>query len=132
MSKLKTPFENFVDAMVDELIAMPDEQVLEGFVPNAVQADGSALLNAAKTEAGRRRLAAAKSGLASLKEARTNVVLPDVSADEARRYVAQAANDNRYTLAARSLGDLSDEEALRLYRQLKTLEVDVTKKGAPE
>lgn len=49
-SKLTNEFSNFIDALVDELIAMPDEQVLEGIDPVAVPVDGLRLLQAAKSE----------------------------------------------------------------------------------
>lgn len=120
-TKPTNEFENFIDALVDELIAMPDDQVLKDLDPASVQADGLRLLQAAKAEAGRARLAAAKAGFAALKE-RPAAVAVEVSAGEARRFIAQAANDGRYTLAARSLGELSDDEVLKLYRKLKALE----------
>lgn len=120
-TKPTNEFENFIDALVDELIAMPDDRVLEGLDPASVQADGLRLLQAAKAEAGRARLTAAKAGFAALKE-RPAAVAAEVSADEARRFIAQAENDGRYTLAARSLGELSDDEVRKLYRKIKTLE----------
>ncbi|ASL73567.1 hypothetical protein [Ralstonia pseudosolanacearum] len=120
-TKPTNEFENFIDVLVDELIAMPDDQVLEGLDPASVQADGLRLLQAAKVGAGRARLAAAKAGFAALK-GRPGVVATEVSAEDARRFITQATNDGRYTLAARSLGELSDDEVLKLYRKLKALE----------
>lgn len=122
MNRIENPFDTFMDVMVAELIAMPDEQVLDGLDPSAVQAEGLGLLKAAKATAGQRRLAAAKAGVASRKEQASEISQTNVSLDEARRYLAQAANDNRYTLAARGLGELSDDEVLRLYIQIKSLE----------
>ena len=101
---------------------MPDEQVLEGFDPEAVKAEGLGLLKAAKAAAGQRRLAAAKAGVASRKEQTATAPKSNVSLVEARRYIAQAANDSRYTLAARGLAELSDEDVLRRYNQIKSLE----------
>jgi hypothetical protein len=122
-TKVINEFENFIDTVVDELIAMPDDKVLEGIDPAAVQEMGLRLLQGAKSQAGRARLAAAKAGVAA---ARTRSVAASaaVTPEEARRFIAQAANDGRYTLAARSLGDLPDDEALRLYNKLKALELD--------
>lgn len=116
-------FINFVDVLTEELLAMPDEQVLEGHDPSAIQGEAQAMLKAARAEAGKRRMAAAKAGVAALK-ARPALTLPEavVSVAEARRFLAQAENDPRYTLAARKLGEMPDEEVLRLYRQLKQLE----------
>lgn len=114
---------NFVDALTLELINMPDEQVLEGKDVAELQASAQALLKSARAEAGRRRLAAAKSGVAALRsKPATSVPVLNVSVAEARQFIAQAQNDSRYTLAARKLGEMPDEEVLRLYLQMKRLE----------
>jgi hypothetical protein len=47
---------------------------------------------------------------------------PVVTAQAARRFLAQVANDGRYTMAARELKELSDDEVLRRYAKLKRLE----------
>lgn len=127
-TKPTNEFEKFIDALVDELIATPDEQVLEGADPAAAKENGLRMLQAAKAEAGRARLAAAKAGFAALNE-RPAATPAAVSAEEARRFIAKAANDGRYTLAARSLGELSDDEVLKLYTKLKALESDVDGEG---
>lgn len=123
-------FNNFVDALTLELIDMPDEQVLESKDVAQLQADAQALLTSARAEAGRRRLAAAKAGAQALKNrsSSSNFQVLGVSAAEARRFIAEAQNDSRYTLAARKLGEMSDEEVLRLYSQMKRLE-DAGDKG---
>ncbi|BFO55803.1 hypothetical protein [Acidovorax sacchari] len=117
-------FKNFVDVLTQELIDMPDEQVLEGRDVAQLQADAQTLLKSARAEAGRRRLAAAKAGVGSLRKqvSSPSVQLSTVSATDARRFIAEAQNDSRYTLAARKLGEMSDEEVLRLYFQMKRLE----------
>ena len=119
-----TNFNNFVDVLTQELIDMPDEQVLEGRDVAQPQADAQALLKSARAEAGRRRLAAAKVGVGNLRKQASSpsVLLSAVSAAEARRFIAEAQNDSRYTLAARKLGEMSDDEVLRLYTQMKRLE----------
>ena len=124
-------FNKFMDALVDELIAMPDEQVLEGENADAVRARGLELLQAAKAAAGRRRLDAAKQGVAAIKERKVVANDGEVDVAEARRYLSQAMNDSRYTLAARSLSlaELPDDEILRLYRQAKLLEAGDDEKG---
>lgn len=43
-SKSTNEFSNFIDTLVDELITTPDEQVLEGIDPAAIQAGGLRLL----------------------------------------------------------------------------------------
>lgn len=131
-TKPTNAFENFIDVLVDELIAMPDEKVLEGSDPAAVQARGMELLGKAKAEAGRRRFAAAKAGAAALKARADMSALPTVSVDEARRYIAQAANDQRYTLAARKFGEMSDDDVMRLFAQMKRLEESDDAEGTPE
>ncbi len=120
-AKLNNEFDNFIDAFVDELIETPDPQILEGLDPAVVQAKGISLLQAAKTKVARSRLAAAKAGYAALK---SNPIATqrDVLPEEARRFLAKASNDSRYTLAARNLGELSDAEAIALYMKLKSLE----------
>lgn len=120
MNKPDNEFENFMDMLVQELIAMPSEQLLEGQEAEAVKAKGAQLLAAATAEAGRRRLAAAKFALQAPKSQALNA--PAVSVEEARRYIAQARNDERFTLAARGMEELDDEEVLRIYRQMKALE----------
>lgn len=117
-TKPTNEFHTFIDTLVDELISASDEQILEGQDPAAVHAKGLELLQTAKTNASRSRLAAAKAGYAALKS-KPAVALQEVSADEARRFLAQAANDHNVTLAARNLGELSDEEAIALYSKLK-------------
>lgn len=120
--KPTSEFDNFMDALVDELIAMPDDEVLEGQDPETVRAHGLKLLQAAKGQAGRRRLAAAKQGAAALKQRGANSDESRVDVVQARHYLSQVANNPRYTLAARGLEELSDEEVLSLYRQVKSLE----------
>ena len=63
-----TNFNNFVDVLTQELIDMPDEQVLEGRDVAQLQADAQALLKSARAVAGRRRLAAAKVGVGNVRK----------------------------------------------------------------
>lgn len=117
-------FENFVDALTAELIAMPDEQILEGMDVAGTKTRAEALLKAARVAAGKRRLAAARAGVQEVRtrSGETSIQMGSVSVDEAKRFVAQAQNDSRYTLAARKLGEMPDDEVLRLYWQIKRLE----------
>lgn len=131
-TKKSTPSDQFLDALTDELIAMPDEQVLDGADAKAIQAVGLERLNKAKAEAGRRRLAAAKAGAATARNQKTPGFVVHVPAEEARRYLASAANDTRYTLAARNLNEMSDEDVLRLYAQMKRLETQGEAQGKPD
>lgn len=54
IDKLNTPFDNFMEAMVDKLIDMNDEGVLDGADSEAEKAVGLEHLAAAKTGAGQR------------------------------------------------------------------------------
>jgi len=121
------PMEVLMDTYLAELLEITDEQVLDGKDSAAVQANGLQLLDAAKVEAGRRRLTAARLKLQAKKDAR-DVTGPattaQITADEARAALRRAAasNDGRYTLAARQLDEMADEEVIRTYLQLRELE----------
>jgi predicted negative regulator of RcsB-dependent stress response len=115
-------FETFLATFVEELIAMPDEQVLEGRNPEEVRARGLGLLEAARKDVGRRRMAAAKAQLQARRGQPAAKAIEQVDIALARQFLAQAQNDPRFTLAARKLGELSDDEALNLYRQVKALQ----------
>ncbi|HRE72874.1 MAG TPA: hypothetical protein PLC14_20510 [Accumulibacter sp.] len=111
----------FVSALRDELMSMSDQDVLEGSDLEQLRARRTRILHDVKREAGRRRLVAAKAKLQSRKAEAPPV--ERIDPNEARRYIAHAANDTRYTLVARQLGEgLSDDEAVRLYLQLRSLE----------
>lgn len=112
-----------LDALLAELMGMSDEQVLDGESPAAVQARGLALLSAAKQEAAKRRLAAAKAGLAGARALARASSTGAVSAAEAKAFLREAANTGRYTLAARQLDELSDQAALALYSKFVRLGV---------
>lgn len=121
------PMEILMDTYLAEMLEMTDEQVLGGKDPAAVQANGLQLLDAAKAEAGRRRLAAARLKLQAKKGTHDDsgrAATVQITADEARaalRRVA-AANDGRYTLATRQLDEMADEDVIRAYLQLQQLE----------
>lgn len=113
----------FLQTHLEELLEMPDEAILEGKDPVAIKAEGMAMLEAAKAEAGRRRMAAARAGM-SIRKTSSIRSVSQVSVNEARAFLEAAMNDDRYTLAARSLGDMSDEDILRVYHQLNQLKFD--------
>ncbi len=121
------PMEVLMDTYLAELLEMTDEQVLEGKDPAAVQTNGLQLLDAARAEAGRRRLAAARLKLQARKDTHDgpgHAPTVQITADEARAALrrAAAANDGRYTLAARQLDEMADEDVIRAYLQLQQLE----------
>ena len=119
------PMEILMDAYLAELTEMSDDEVLDGKDPDSVRAAGLQLLESARGEAGKRRMAVARQKL----EARSTVQNSQpkgagVSPAEARAALrrAAAANDGRYTLAARQLDEMSDEDVIRAYVQLRKLE----------
>lgn len=124
------PFDKLLDTYVEELMAMSDEQALDGADPAALAREGIDFLQRARVEANRRRLAAARERIAGQTAAPgARDAVPVVSAQQARRFLEQASNDSRYTMAARELREMSDEEVLRLYAQMKQLEGEQTPPG---
>lgn len=114
--------DTLLDALTDELIGMTDEQVLAGEDPALELAQGRDLLRKAVADAGKRRLATAKAAV----EARRRSPPPattsaTVTALQAREFLESAQNDPRFTMAARQLSDMSDEDVLRAYNQLLRL-----------
>ena len=112
---------NLVDIYLAELMEMTDEDFLDGESAQHSKASGIAMLDSAKAEAGRRRLSKARerSAMSSV----TDLSLHTVTAEDARAFLRFAANDSRYTLAARELGEMSDYDVIQLYQQLKRLEL---------
>lgn len=121
-TKDQDKFEAIIDSHLAELMAMSDEEVLDGADPEATRAAGIKLLDEAMAEAGRRRLKAAREKHDADKSPAEVAPPLAVSVLEARAFLRAASNDSRYTMAARDLGEMSDEDALRLYRQLKELQ----------
>ena len=98
---------------------MPDGDVLAGESAADIRARATARLARATEDAGRRRLAAARSQTSfPLRAGKPGTV----SVPEARNYIARVAQDGNYTLAARQLEEIPDSEILRLYEQLRELE----------
>lgn len=116
-------FDKLLDTYVEELKAMSDEKALGGADPIAIAREGQAMLQRSREAAGQRRLVAAREKLAQQKTSPTGgSAAPAVTVHDARRFLEQAANDRRFTMAARELKELSDDEVLRRYAQLKRLE----------
>lgn len=121
-----------LDAHFAELMGMTDEEILDGEDPEKIRAEGLQLLQKARAEAGRRRLAKARISLEAAKTV-PSPKIADVTPMEARRYLEQAANNPLFTMAARALGDMSDEDILRQYLQLRRLEQEAdSSKGDEE
>ncbi|HWU88702.1 MAG TPA: hypothetical protein VN253_15655, partial [Kofleriaceae bacterium] len=113
---------SFLESYVYELMSMSDEEILEGQDIDAVKQRAANRIAAANRDAGRKRLAAAKARL----QRQDDPVASQSSAslDEMKAYIreAAAANDGRFTLAARQLSEMSEADTRRLYAQLKQLE----------
>ena len=128
----KDGLQVLLEAHLAELLDMTDKEVLNGEDPEKIRAQGLQLLQAAKTEAGRRRLAKARVSMEAAKTA-PSLKIADVTPMEARRYIEQAANNPLFTMAARALSEMSDEDILRQYLQLRHLEQELgSSKGDEE
>lgn len=119
----KNEWSVFLDSELEELLNTPAADLLEGKDVNALRSEKLSLLSAARAEAGRRRLAAAKAGVA-LNAAAQDTKAEAIDVHKARAFVQAAMNDPRYTLAARKLNEISDEDVLRMYQQLQQLQSD--------
>jgi hypothetical protein len=113
----KSRNERFLDALVEELRSMSDTDALEGENPEELLKFGERMLQGAKEDAGKRRLANAKKRMAVVAERPTPAAVASVT--DMRRYLQGLSN---LTLAARQLDELSDEDVQRIYNQVKDLE----------
>jgi hypothetical protein len=116
--------DEFMRTLVHELANMPDNQVLEGEDVNQLLDEGVSLLATVTEEAGRRRLARAREKLTAVRGSRPNAAV-GLSAAEARAKLRQLSNTTVFTLAARELSDMSDDDVLRLYQQVMDLMDDL-------
>lgn len=114
--------DTLLDALTAELIGMTDEEVLAGEDPALALAQGRSLLAKAVADAGKRRLVSAKAAVAERRRA-PQPALPTATATafQAREFLRSAQNDPRFTMAARQLSEMSDEDVLRAYNQLLRL-----------
>ena len=117
-SRYEIQLDQLLEACFDELRQMPDQEVLAGESAAEVRARADSRLARATQEAGRRRLIAARAEVAR-DRTRTPIA---VSIAEARAYIARIIQNTNYTLAARQLEEMPEEEILRLYDQLRELE----------
>jgi hypothetical protein len=116
----KNPFDHFMESYARELATTPDEELLEGLDPAEVRKRGLDILEKAKAKAGQIRLASARAQLDAATAKNSRASTP-ITPAEARAFLRHAANDSRFTLAARELGELSDEDVVKLYQRLKEL-----------
>ena len=111
----------FARSLAVELIEMSDAELLEGQQPAEITAIGARLLESAKREAGKRRLAQARARTA-VAAGVPDLGAPTVSAEEARAYLRLASKNLPLTLAARNVSEMSDANILTLYRQVLLLQ----------
>jgi hypothetical protein len=130
-SRKPESFSTFMESYMHELMSMSDEDVLEGCDVDAETQRTSRRLAAAKAEAGRRRLSAAKERMKQ--QTSTHDIAGAVSLDEARAFIRRAANDGQVTMAARWLSEMSEADTMRLYSQLRQLQQGAQdSEGKPE
>lgn len=113
--------DSFLKTLADELLAMPESEILEGEDVAALQKEKEDMIAMAKRSAGRRRLAAGRLGYEASQPGYTDRQ-DEVSIAMARQVIEAAMNDNQFTLAARSLSEMSDEDIRRIYRQITQLQ----------
>lgn len=123
-SSNKHPTAAFLEAQFRDLVATPDSEVLAGTTEEEARAFGLALVRSAKTAVAKRKFAAAKAALAGDAQAEGSSKATPVSVAEARAFISAAANDSRFTLAARQLDEMSDEDILRLYVTMQQVLAD--------
>jgi hypothetical protein len=109
--------EKFLNGLVEELQTMSDTDALEGENAEALVKLGERLLKSAREAAGKARMAEAKHKLSVVSTLRSADDPPTVA--EARNYLASRTN---FTLAARGMNDLTDEDVFDLFDQAKSLE----------
>lgn len=120
--------ERLLESCFEELQEMSDEEVLGGESPVSVKDRAMLRIERAAVAAGRRRMAAAKRGKITAFAQSSPVT--DISVAAARAYVIRAATNSQVTLAARKLDEMSDEDVLRLYQQIRDLEAHQPKQGS--
>lgn len=109
----------FLLTMTEEVQSMSAQDLLNSQELAKLEDEFSTMFAASKKEAGRRRLAAAKNAISNDASGQTSK--SKVSIEDARRFLAEAANDKRFTMAARNLSEMPDDETMRLYLQLQEL-----------
>lgn len=109
------------EAFFQELQDMPDQEVLTAEPVSAIRNRALTRIERAAGEAGRRRMAAARTAAASVV---SSTIRREVSVHDALTYIKRVVNDPHYTLAARKLDEMSEEEVFLLYEQIRALEAN--------
>jgi hypothetical protein len=117
--------DRLLEGFFEDLRQRSDAEILDKESATTVNARVAKRLDRASAAAGSMRLAAARQRMSRVTIGTKSPWLA-VSEQQAREYILRVSRDSRYTLAARSLSEMSASEILLLYRQLKQLETDQT------
>jgi len=127
--KQREALKRLADALVDDILNTSDGDILAEFRETHGDPDRHAvemrdLFEKTVIAANKRRLAAAKAGVAASRRSRPTIAMP-VDITEARRRlraILQAPNaPRRFTLAARKESELSDADVLGMLDDLREL-----------
>ncbi|MBL8308814.1 MAG: hypothetical protein JNL19_00185 [Burkholderiales bacterium] len=124
----RSPDGIFLESYIAELVAMKDVDVLDGDPPGLNKEKGLAIVAAAKATVAKRRLDRARAAMDREKSI-TPASGKKFSPMEARAFLRSAANDSRFTLAARNHADMSDEDVMSLCEDIQRLMADKTDSG---
>jgi len=129
----RNELDRIADALIEDILATPDEEIIaearEDYGdPGRVADEVRAVYERAGLVVGKGKLQAAKAAMASARASCSHGPLGFVDIASARHFLARiAANDpdidQRITLAARNLDDLSDNDVIGMINDLRELGV---------
>jgi hypothetical protein len=124
------PLDRLADALVEDILNLPDEQVLtefreDGGDPERHAAEMRAMFEQSVLAANKARMAAAKAGAAASRRASRGLTAPVVEIAHARALlrslIARQGSSPKLTLAARKESELSDSDVLGILEELAEL-----------
>jgi hypothetical protein len=130
-SKKRDALMRLADALVEDLLAMPDQEVLAEFAeleePGKNADRMRALFEESVLKVNKQRLKKAQAGVATERgNSRSgNVVIISDVRDRFRRALAACPPDVRLTLAARNENELSDADMLGMLQDLEELGIAI-------
>jgi hypothetical protein len=107
----RTDYEKFLSSYAEDLMEMSDEDILDGVPEADKKKEWLAIVDSAAKTVAKQRLKRAKTEL-NLIQTSSIATSPTMSPIEARKVIQHAANDVRFTLAARGLEEMSDQDAV--------------------
>ncbi|MGH9890746.1 MAG: hypothetical protein ACREA0_01925 [bacterium] len=127
----RNELDRVADAMIEDILATPDEEIIaearEDYGdPGRVADEVRGVYERARLVVGKGKLQAAKAAIASARTSYSHGPLGIVDIVSARHFIARIAVndpdiDQRITLAARNLDDLSDDDVIRIINDLREL-----------